>query len=328
MIKHSTSHLTPPLTDHSTLCDVTNTDREENSLPIPLTALYSDNYKCLDDSSLKKSVLDVFNSITISEEECKYIERYTRSQRENSLWYEQRCGRVTASCFHDIVSRKKNSSPDNLVTRFLRREDISNIPAIKWGIDNEDKAREVYVTKMSSSHIEFKCSPAGLVISPQYPYLGASPDGFIQCECCGEGIIEIKCPFSVRDGMPEDLVGRKGSFLNDAGLLHSHKYYNQVQGQLEICRKTFCDFIVWTPNGLFTQRIYKDQHYVEKIVKKVTSFYVESMLPELMTHRLQNTSSEDVTSTNTYRAPTLYCSCRGEEQGKMILCENPTCQYG
>ena len=73
--------------------------------------------------------------------------------------------------------------------RFLTRKDISNIPAIKWGIDNEDKAREAYVTKMSSSHNEFTCSPAGLVITPQYPYLGASPDGFTQCECCGDGII-------------------------------------------------------------------------------------------------------------------------------------------
>lgn len=159
---------------------------------------------------------------TCSEEECKDIERYTRNQRENSLWYEQRCGRVTASCFHDITSRKNTSSPDNLVMRFLTRKDISNIPAIKWGIDNEDKAREACVMKMSSSHNEFTCSPAGLVITPQYPYLGASPDGFTQCECCGDGIIEIKCPFSVWDGTPEDLVGRK---VNDAGLIHSHKYY-------------------------------------------------------------------------------------------------------
>ena len=71
-------------------------------------------------------------------------------------------------------------------------------------------------------------------------YLGASPGGFTGCECCGDGIIEIKCPFSVQDGKPEELIGRKGSFLNDAGLIHSHKYYTQVQGQLEICRKTFC----------------------------------------------------------------------------------------
>ena len=131
-------------------------------------------------------------------------------------------------------------------------------------------------------------------------------------------VMVLLCPFSVRDGTPEDLVGRKGSFLNDAGLIHSHKYYTQVQGELEICRKTFCDFVVWTPNGLFTQRIYKDQRYVEKIVKKLTSFYVESVLPELMTHRLQSTSSEDVTSASTCSVPTLYCSCR-EEHGKMIV---------
>ena len=103
--------------------DVTNIDHEENSLPLPLTALYSDKYKCFDDASLKKLVWDMFNSITISEEECKDMERYTRNQRENSLWYEQRCGRLTASCFHDIVSRKNTSSPDNLVMRFLTRKD-------------------------------------------------------------------------------------------------------------------------------------------------------------------------------------------------------------
>ena len=176
---------------------------------------------------------------------------------------------------------------------------------------------------MSSSHIGFKCSPAGLVISPQYPYLGASPDSFTPCECCGDGVIEIKCPFSVRDGKPKDLVGRKGSLLNDAGLIHRHKYYTQVQGQLKICRKTFCDFVEMVclckgytrTNGMWKTLLRK-------------SFYVESMLPELMTHRLQSTTSEYVTSTSTCSAATLYCSCRGEEHGQMIQCENPTCKYG
>lgn len=100
--KPSHPSLTP--VDCSPLGDVTNTDHEEKSLPLLLTALYSDKYKCLDDASLKKSVWDMFNSITVSEEECKDIERYTRNQRENSLWYQQRCGRLTASCFQDIVS--------------------------------------------------------------------------------------------------------------------------------------------------------------------------------------------------------------------------------
>ena len=83
--------------------------------------------------------------------------------------------------------------------------------------------------KMSSSHIDLNCSPAGLVISPHYPCLGVNRDSFTECECCGDGIVEIKCPFSVQDGMPEDLVGRKGSFLNDVGLIHTHKYHTQVK---------------------------------------------------------------------------------------------------
>ena len=86
----------------------------------------------------------------MSEEECRYIEQCTRNQRENSLWYEQRCGRLTASSFHDIVSRRNTSTIENLVMTLLTRTDVSNLPAIKWGIDNEDKARKVYVTKMSS----------------------------------------------------------------------------------------------------------------------------------------------------------------------------------
>ena len=64
-----------------------------------------------------------------------------------------------------------------------------------------------------------------------------------------------------------------------------------------------------------------------KIVMKLTPFYVESMLPELMTHRLQSTPSEDVASTSTCSVPTLYCSCRDKEHGKMIECENPMCKY-
>ena len=64
-------------------------------------------------------LMDMYSINTISSIYGKCIKRYTRSQRENSLWYEQRCGRLTASCFHDIVSRKSTSSPDNLVMRLV-----------------------------------------------------------------------------------------------------------------------------------------------------------------------------------------------------------------
>ena len=40
----------------------------------------------------------------------------------------------------------------------------------------------------------FIYSHAGLVINPLYPYLGATPDGFVYCDCCGYGVLEIKSP--------------------------------------------------------------------------------------------------------------------------------------
>lgn len=155
-------------------------------------------------------------------------------------------------CHQNIFVRKGSSNPDVLVKRLLTRKDLSFIPAIKWGIEHEEEAREAYNLKMSSSHAGFECSLAGLVINPLYPYLGASPDVFSHCNCCGDGITEIKCPFSVKDGKPEDLKGEKNIIF--VGLVQSHKYYTQVQGQLEVSGRDFCDFVVWTPNGLFIQR--------------------------------------------------------------------------
>ena len=150
---------------------------------------------------------------------------------------------------------------------------------------------------MSLIHCNFQCTLACLVLNQLYPHLGASPDGFCQCDCtdCSDphstGIIEIKCPFSIRDGKVSDMLKRKGSFMNDIGLIQSHRYYTQVQGQLEITQKPLCDFVVWTPNDLFVQRIYKDTRFIETLLKKLNTFYIDNMLPEMLTHRLLNPST-------------------------------------
>ena len=34
-----------------------------------------------------------------------------------------------------------------------------------------------------------------LQVSPKYPHLGASPDGLLTCTCCGDGLLEMKCPY-------------------------------------------------------------------------------------------------------------------------------------
>ena len=34
--------------------------------------------------------------------------------------------------------------------------------------------------------------------------MGASPDGIVSCSCCGKGVLEVKCPHSVKESFPED----------------------------------------------------------------------------------------------------------------------------
>ena len=80
---------------------------------------------------------------------------------------------------------------------------------------------------------------------------------------------EIKCPFSVRDGKPKDLVGRIGSFLSGGGLIHNHKYLTQVQGQLEICRK----FVILSYGHQMVYIFTKDTRGPTLCGKNYASFY-------------------------------------------------------
>ena len=48
---------------------------------------------------------------------------------------------------------------------------------------------------MSKVHTNVQWHDSGVLINPTFPYLGASPDGRVTCECCEDKLIEIKCPY-------------------------------------------------------------------------------------------------------------------------------------
>ncbi|XP_065914471.1 uncharacterized protein [Dysidea avara] len=219
---------------------------------------------------------EVFVSLSVTDEQAMAIELATRTQRLSSDWYSQRQGRITASLFHDVFTFKEKNSPDSLIKRLLCNVDITHILAIKWGVEKEDTARREYIAKMSSLHQGFRCTLTGLVVNPQYPFLGASPDALVECSCCGgQGIVEIKCPFSGKGTHPSQLHRLKNSFLNETGLRQNHKHYTQVQGQLVVSCKQYCDFVVWTPKGILIERMEVNSNFTESLIKKLTKFYVE-----------------------------------------------------
>lgn len=99
-----------------------------------------------------------------------------------------------------------------------------------------------------------------LVVNLAYPYFGASPDGKVLDKSVSEtfGLIEIKCPYKYRNATPDEASRNQDFCLekhnNILQLKRNHAYYQQVQCQLVICGQTWCDFIVYTSQGIHTCR--------------------------------------------------------------------------
>ena len=47
---------------------------------------------------------------------------------------------------------------------------------------------------MTKKHQNFKVEETGFYVHVEHPYIGASPDGLVQYDCHGPGLLEIKCP--------------------------------------------------------------------------------------------------------------------------------------
>ena len=96
-------------------------------------------------------------------------------------------------------------------------------------------------------HQDFTLRKAGLYISKEKPFLGASPDGIISCSCCGKGALEIKCPFKYISGL-QGVAGSSNCCLSaNYTLKEGHEYYAQVQLHMYTANCVYTDFLVWTP---------------------------------------------------------------------------------
>ena len=175
-------------------------------LPSLLTALQKQVYTNMSPNELNAACEDVFKSIILSQEECAYLEESTQLQSQSRLWFEQRVGRITASKFSVVAHASVDPPPTYLIKQLMERSrSLNHIPAIRWGVEHEDIGRESYLELANENHINVQYSAAGLHLNPRFPHLGATPDGLISCECCGEGIIEIKCPYKHRDKRPHNI---------------------------------------------------------------------------------------------------------------------------
>ena len=210
---------------------------------------------------LRERVEEFKKSLRMPPHQLREIEQSTREQSRSSLWYSVRRYRITASYFGSVFRRKPTTPPHSLVLQILGAKPFTSA-ATEWGKKNEAVALEQYKKfQHDSGHHGLYCCPSGFVVSEKYPFLGASPDAVVHdpTDANPFGLAEIKCPYSVRNQTPSQAAESREFYCrleqNSSGspslkLKKSHPYFCQVQGQMAITERNWCDLVVYTPKGI------------------------------------------------------------------------------
>ena len=182
-----------------------------------------------------------------------------------------------------------------------------------------------YIKNNSSVHTNLTVSDSRLIVHPGFPHFGASPDGIVQCDCCGIEVIEIKCPYSFREHsfakVSEDsaLFCLESSGNGDFVLKKNHCYFYQIQLQMMLSGYGYGNFVVWRESELVVIRINKDMQFLQDAIDKATEFFKYGILPELIAKRYTRNnieSSNVVDSTNV----TIYLNEQRSTQHTKVYC--------
>ena len=187
------------------------------------------------DANFEKSTF--LEKISITKEQVQHIEIITRNQSNNSLWYKFRQGRISASMFKGAVCKVSddqktfNSLKLKTITKKIcePKEFDFKSKATEWGITNEPIGRKMYIQLMKNKHMGLQVNKRGFVISVDYPFIRASPDGIMECRCHDEGLLEIKCPFTYRVLSIKDYTAKTDGCLeivdNHIQLKRTHSFF-------------------------------------------------------------------------------------------------------
>lgn len=165
-------------------------------------------------------------------------------------WDKCRMGKFTASSALAIATQGKGLDTlamQKAIERITGKKEktVQINEYIQHGIDTEDEARLIYELETGN-----KVQQVGFI--EDNDWVGVSPDGLIE----DDGLIEIKCPCN--KVYAEYLASGKV----DNG------YYHQMQMQMLVTKRKWCDYTVYNdnfPRAIVIKRIYPDYEVMNKI---------------------------------------------------------------
>ena len=181
-----------------------------------------------------------------------------------------------------------------------------------------------------TSHDTLNISSSGFFVSTEHPFLGATPDALIECECCGAGVVEVKCPLCAEKSSIEEATEKVRNFClktcsdGTLQLKRDHSYFYQCQLQMYVTQRGYCDFVIWTPNTLHVERITPDKVLIESALPAVQKFFKRCILPELL-GKWYTRLNKQLVNLPEIEDDGSWCYCKSKKGGNMIACDNESC---
>lgn len=251
-----------------------------------LRDLYSPSASHMDKSSLMEKCSSI--KLRITEAAISSIEERTRRQSSTPRWFQYRAGRITASTLRAACTTDVANPSASLIKKICYPDNKLNTAPVRYGRNNEAVALASYKVLATQRHTNVRFSEVGLVVSREEPYFGATPDHLVECDCCGKGTVEVKCPYSVRETCLQDLVTQSRSHVVqlDGGLVlkENDEYFYQVQGQMFACNVQYTDFVLWKEGEINVERICRNKAFLENALEKARTFFYNVILLELVGH--------------------------------------------
>ena len=143
-------------------------------------------------------------------------------------WYQMRHNCITASNIYKALGSP--AQVNQLIYEKCQPLNISNavsvpntMSATHWGVKYENVTAMIYEAMYPGNHVD---ADFGCIRHPQYPFIGASPDGIVVSGSRIGHMLEIK-----------NTVSRE---ISDVPILY---HWVQCQVQMETCGLDFCDYI-------------------------------------------------------------------------------------
>lgn len=185
------------------------------------------------------------------------------TQQRTEEWHAQRCGKITGSRIAALMTKGRGNAPS------VTRNDMIGVLAIERctgkpyeggyvndsmlrGIQLEYEGLQAYADYSGNTIVQ-----AAFIENPDYPNAGISPDGLV----FDDGLVEVKCPSAVHKHV--------AALKRDE---HAKEYEKQVQMQLLITGRQWCDVVSYHPafpetSQLAVFRAYRDESLIADIAE-------------------------------------------------------------